>query len=216
MKFVRYGGLSSVKQKGYDASSEMFHSPPMKRGIYAFVWKHVEWFLLSGYEMDPWKPHAKYIWVRDSNGNRIPARPYDEKDIEYNAKYNDYLDAQDTKNSALANQLRQELGILNYRSAECPKTKETFYIKQKKRRVFDVSDDKEVWHHLSAHVKQEDVLGIKGEWILTTVATFRVALRKEGQKTRVEALAWVKRPYAELKPFHSHVKDHLEVFFEKI
>ena len=34
--FVRYGGLSLVKQKGYDPSMPTFHSPPNTRGIYAF------------------------------------------------------------------------------------------------------------------------------------------------------------------------------------
>ena len=49
MKFVRYGGLSSVRQRGYDANSTGFHSPPARRGIYAFIWPYVEWFLLNGY-----------------------------------------------------------------------------------------------------------------------------------------------------------------------
>ena len=37
LRFVRYGGLSSVRQRGYDPSMPGFHSPPARRGIYAFV-----------------------------------------------------------------------------------------------------------------------------------------------------------------------------------
>jgi hypothetical protein len=46
--FLRYGGLSLRTQKGYDPHSERFHSPPARRGIYAFPQKAVELFLLGG------------------------------------------------------------------------------------------------------------------------------------------------------------------------
>jgi hypothetical protein len=44
--FVRYGGLSPVKQKGYGETR--FHSPPARHGIYAFVDPFIEMFLLGG------------------------------------------------------------------------------------------------------------------------------------------------------------------------
>jgi hypothetical protein len=50
IRFARWGGLSSVKQKGYDPSMPTFHSPPCRRGIYAFVWPYIETFILGGYE----------------------------------------------------------------------------------------------------------------------------------------------------------------------
>ena len=58
--FVRWGGLSLVKQKGYkphlanppftDFGEYMssLHSPPARRGIYAFIWPYVDIYLLSG------------------------------------------------------------------------------------------------------------------------------------------------------------------------
>ena len=50
MKFIRFGGLSSVKQKGYtnDESEIYVHTPPARRGIYAFTYPYVEPFLLGG------------------------------------------------------------------------------------------------------------------------------------------------------------------------
>jgi len=58
--FVRWGGLSLVKQKGYkphlvEAPFTDFgeylaspHSPPARRGIYAFIWPYIDIYLLSG------------------------------------------------------------------------------------------------------------------------------------------------------------------------
>lgn len=45
--FVRYGGLSLVKQKGYDPSMPTFHSPPSNKGVYAFPLKCIEFFLCA-------------------------------------------------------------------------------------------------------------------------------------------------------------------------
>lgn len=65
--FVRYGGLSSVRQKGYDVSMPTFHSPPARRGIYAFPWPYVEYFLLGSLTFVP----GRMVWVKDGKGNRI-------------------------------------------------------------------------------------------------------------------------------------------------
>ena len=48
IKFARWGGLSPVKQRGYDPSMPTFHSPPARKGIYAFVWPYIDIFLLTG------------------------------------------------------------------------------------------------------------------------------------------------------------------------
>lgn len=47
IKFVRFGGLSPVKQDGFNKSMPTFHCPPAKRGIYAFVKNYIEFFLLG-------------------------------------------------------------------------------------------------------------------------------------------------------------------------
>jgi len=46
--FIRFGGLSIKKQHGYSANSKTFHTPPAKRGVYAFPVKAIELFLLGG------------------------------------------------------------------------------------------------------------------------------------------------------------------------
>ncbi len=42
--FVRWGGLSPVKQKGYRKPSKIldFNKPPSRKGIYAFVWPLID------------------------------------------------------------------------------------------------------------------------------------------------------------------------------
>ena len=44
IKFVRYGGLSSVNHKKF-YKTDTFHSPPAKKGIYAFIFPYIEDFL---------------------------------------------------------------------------------------------------------------------------------------------------------------------------
>lgn len=43
MEFVRFGGLSPVKYR--EGAFPEFHNPPVKRGIYAFIWPYIENFL---------------------------------------------------------------------------------------------------------------------------------------------------------------------------
>ena len=49
IRFCRWGGWSSVNQKGYNPAMPTFHCPPYRRGIYAFVWPYIERFLLTGF-----------------------------------------------------------------------------------------------------------------------------------------------------------------------
>ena len=61
IKFCRWGGLSPVKQKGYDPKMPTFHSPPMRKGIYAFVWPYIETFLLTG------KTGNNHVWSKETS-----------------------------------------------------------------------------------------------------------------------------------------------------
>ena len=47
IKFCRWGGLSPVKQKGYNRDMPTFHSPPCRKGFYAFLWPYIDLFLLG-------------------------------------------------------------------------------------------------------------------------------------------------------------------------
>jgi hypothetical protein len=44
IKFVRFGGLSPVNHKKF-YKQDSFHSPPCKKGIYAFIFPYIEDFL---------------------------------------------------------------------------------------------------------------------------------------------------------------------------
>lgn len=45
--FIRYGGLSLVKQKGYSKTAKTFHAPPAPKGVYAFPIKAIDFFMCS-------------------------------------------------------------------------------------------------------------------------------------------------------------------------
>lgn len=67
--FVRWGGLSPVKQRGFKQTKSedaTFHSPPAKKGIYAFPVKWIEKFLLGGKDRTHERPrtfeHYGDIW----------------------------------------------------------------------------------------------------------------------------------------------------------
>jgi hypothetical protein len=42
---VRFGGLSPTSHKKFYKNGGTFHSPPVKKGIYAFIWPYIEDFL---------------------------------------------------------------------------------------------------------------------------------------------------------------------------
>ena len=75
IRFTRWGGLSSVKQKGYNPAMPTFHSPPCRRGIYAFVWPYIETFLLGGYGDNQQKWNKGEIRVVEETG-QIIEEPY--------------------------------------------------------------------------------------------------------------------------------------------
>jgi len=45
MEFIRFGGLSKVNYKKALKSKRTFHTPPIKKGIYAFIFPYIESFL---------------------------------------------------------------------------------------------------------------------------------------------------------------------------
>ena len=76
IRFARWGGLSSVKQNGYDPVMPTFHSPPRRRGIYAFIWPYIETFLLGGYTENQHKWN-KGLTVRiDEETSEVIQEPY--------------------------------------------------------------------------------------------------------------------------------------------
>ena len=76
MEFVRFGGLSSVNQKGYKPSMPTFHCPPLRRGTYAFPLGCEVPYLLGGNKNNVSRGMARF--VKDRMGNRISTDDNDE------------------------------------------------------------------------------------------------------------------------------------------
>ena len=89
IKFARFGGLSSVNQRGYKSNPDSFHGPPCRRGFYAFVWPHYDFFLLSNGKttMNPWNIGTKFRYVKDAKGNVIDDKHPEFKELSGKHKY---------------------------------------------------------------------------------------------------------------------------------
>ena len=70
--WVRYGGLSPLAQEKFvrDPEQRTFHSPPCRRGIFAFPSGYVERFLL-GATCAPGHVSHKTRWLRDETGEKL-------------------------------------------------------------------------------------------------------------------------------------------------
>jgi len=151
MWFVRFGGLSPVKQDGYVAReehdpldpkydllcSQPFHAPPARHGVYAFVWPYIDTFMLGGRNFDS----RRMEWVKDKNGNHISESHSDFK------KHKDPWMEKD-------------------------KAGEWCVVKHKKPKKFQHSGN--LWHHLD--VPHNEVLAAKHSWTLTNTRAFKKAL----------------------------------------
>jgi hypothetical protein len=155
LTFVTYGGLSATKQLGYK-KSDTFHSPPAPKGIYAFVWPYIEYFLLGGEDYVNPKLRGKrqrqrMSYVKDKDGNPITT-DHPEYD-KYSAR---------NKNWSMRTSSDDEdyKGVL-YRNANRKKFKY----------------DGPIWHHLE--VPEWTVLARRKEWVKTDMNAFIAAFRKE-------------------------------------
>lgn len=150
LKFVRYGGLSPIIQKGYDCKMPNYHSPPVKKGFYAFVYGYEERFLLGS---NIFQSH-RMEWIKDSNGNKINHKHPDYDHL--SDKFSGYLDRE--------------------RSDSEVETQDYFFLcKHKKKKIFSYSGD--VWHHLSSipFLHKE----AKGSWFLSDYDDYVELLLKE-------------------------------------
>jgi hypothetical protein len=194
-KFIRFGGLSSVKQKGYDPSMPGMHSPPARKGIYAFVWPHIVPFMLGGETWSGIKSkHSKMEYVKDKTG----------KIEEVNENLTDWTEVNFLK---------------KYSTVE--KDGKEVWIKPKQPKTFTYEG--EIWHHLGSHLKPNQIVKTKGSWYLTSYQDWEKAFEKEKHSILKQYhKIWLKDFKQELEkielnnPFRFFVKDHLEVFIEKV
>lgn len=195
--FVRFGGLSSVRQKGYDRSMPTFHSPPARRGIYAFPRGCIETFLLGKQWFDP----RRQQWIKDKHGNRIKS----ESELGYE-KYPWSFCARDAKAKREYDKL-----ISKYDDEEHVPTEELsalwgkhplYVCRLANEKVFKYTGN--LWHHLKT--KPSEVLERKGDWVLSTHGNFQQALRR---RMALEMAVKQSRGIG-------YSGDDLEVFIEKV
>lgn len=195
IQFARWGGLSSVTQKGYSPSMPGFHSPPARRGLYAFPWPYIETFLLGA---TVFKTH-RMEWVKDDAGNRI------------NDKHPDYsrLTKERAKKAYKAfgcrdpREFREEQALLAKGAKWDDLPDPTYYLARYVRpRKFDYAG--ELWHHLT--VKRGFEIETKGGWVKTDMDVYRDCLAREVGNIR----------HYRKRTGWGISLDHLEVFIEKV
>ena len=208
MKFVRYGGLSSVVQKQYisDDEEKTFHNPPLKKGLYAFPYGYIEFYLLSG-TLTPGHVSNKSYWLKDKNGNKIKSKDFFEydkikKELTIKKEWLPYLKYKKIKRS----------NIIKY---GLYKDNVGYVAVLNKPRIFLY--DGLLWHHLPVN----DFIDKKGSWYLTNMKTYVKAFNNYKHKTLKE-IHKIDKNLLKMNydPFTGQsitfVKDDLEVFIEKI
>lgn len=186
LKFVRFGDLSPVKQEAY--GQEGFHKPPARYGFYAFPESAIERFLLGKDVFD----NRRMVKVnpdtckKDDYGCPQAMQVWKDKKV-----YDLFLEMIDNKNTS-----SEQIEL--FRNLNC------YYVLHKTPKHFTYTGN--IWHHLSEHVLNVDVLSRKGSWVNTTYKAWLKAFQKEyaNIKTVKVTKGW------------DTAKDHLEVFIERI
>lgn len=206
MEFVRFGGLSSVNQKGYDPSMPGMHSPPARRGVYAFPLGCIEPFLLGGSRKTA-KGMARY--VRDKKGNKVSYA--DNPDLYTNREGRPFY----FQNGAVSLPDRNFYKVFSTTHGE--DEKEIFWVRPAPMKRFVHVG--EIWHHLGDNLSPVQILSRKGAWVLSDIDAYEEAFKKESIKLRQEsAKSWGTpgRISEVKKKFGWYSKDHLEVFIPRI
>jgi hypothetical protein len=228
LKFMRYGGLSSVNQRGYGNYAEDYHGPPASRGFYCFVWPYCELFLLGNGDTtsDPKYKGTKFSYLKDSKGNIINDKHPDAEAIGESGKYwgvntrewtNYYKNWPDYDSP----DYDEKSKALDEAWGDKPKY---VFTKKPKPKIFTYLGD--IWHHLGKHLKPYQILMTKGDWVKTSMFDYRQALDKEMHGCRKDSLndfvmdvksKWYHEAKRQGKnPFRWISKDHLECFIEKL
>lgn len=226
LKFARFGGLSSVNQRGYDSTPLSIHSPPCKRGFYAFVWPYYEFFLLGGglWTNYPWAIGTKFSYVRDVEGNIINEKHPEYEKLSEGYKYwsiptkdwyyfedkyrPDYDDPDyETKTEEFRDRCDTEFG-------DDPKW---VLVKKPSPKIFEYRGN--IWHHLREYTSPSGIIKEKGGWVLSSYDEYLYALDKDMHAARTSQSTQLnpsKMPYSTKNPYRGICKDHLEVFIEKL
>jgi hypothetical protein len=212
MKFVRFGGLSPVKQTHYETGEDKgFHNPPRRRGLYAFPYPYIERFLLGATD-DPTNISHKTQWLKDENGNKI-------KSEDFHGDYDPKTDKMTINPKYI--KLLKKLGIQQKDIWGTRGEDNISYVTVMKRpRTFEYDGD--IWHHLGHRLKPEQILGVSGSWTKSTMDDYFIALTLEFRSAKKDMIKTMKEYTAisdlmKKDPYKSHfAKDILEVFIEQL
>jgi hypothetical protein len=212
-EFIRFGVLSPMDhKKRYGGHG--FHSPPKKKGFYAFPHNGVDKFLLTATN-HPSNPSNKSYWLKDDDGNKITTRQFYEK--EYNEKTGNYI-------------IKIEyIKLLKKRNIQ---TKNIFDVMgedddidengwnrwyvcvYKKPNVFNYSG--EIWCHLGEYLTPDKIISEKGSWVKIEMDSYILALKKYTHSLRKDMMKTFGVDWKDKNPLNVFTKDILEVFIEKI
>lgn len=233
VKFVRYGGLSPIKQIGYDASMPTFHCPPARKGFYAFLWSYIEPFLLSGGTreiggIDGKSNRVKY--VLDENGDFLPenhkqgSKYFGVKSKEYRKICEEYSTWAKNRDKIFS----EGKGWMDVYAQIGTDPRDSFkgqgYVLatwNSKPKIFTVNEDGLLWHHLGHQLKPGQFIKEKGSWTLSKFSDYCHALHEEfhsmSSDNPFKVLGGKGQNFMKTKrPTFGFSIDHLEVFFEKI
>ena len=213
IKFMRFGGLSPVIQKGYTTNPDErgFHTPPARKGFYAFIWPYYDLFLIGGEysRLGTKYKNAKYEYLKDKNGNKIP--------YEFNENgtiLNDFL-----KKHCVQGKIGNfKRGYGEYEISWKIYEVNGFAAIKKRPKIFTHTG--ELWHHLNNKaIKPENIIEEIGDWIKTDYDVFVKALKKDKIENMTMQKRTVQREFIEItpkSPYKGIAIDHLEVFIERI
>ena len=231
IKFARFGGLSSVNQRGYKSNTETYHGPPSRRGFYAFVWPHYDFFLLSNGKTTsyPWAIGTKFSYVKDSKGNIIDDKHPDFDELSEGHKYWSIPSKSWSNHMDIWNDMEKNI---QFPSSEYDKAREEFdakwenenpnvgkyvFVKKPSPKIFEYTGN--LWHHLGEYLGPSGVIKQKGGWTLSSFDEYVIALKKDNHeaiKLQTHEYNQRKIPYSTKNPYNGVCKDHLEVFIEKL
>lgn len=242
IEFIRWGGLSPQKQthrKDKIKNNEIgFHTPPRKKGIFAFPYPYYDLFLL-GATSNPNNPSGKSAWLKDENGNKIVE---EDGDIDYKYVGNKEVTIVSPKIKNALKRVGSSVKDLRtvridpfmdngnckdeYNCDNCPISKEcderkvvSYLTYLKKPKKFKYNGD--IWCHFKEVAKQEDIIDSFDSWIKVDYQTYLKLFKlqkehdiKELKQSLNNNDIKIVDPY---KGGHITIcKDHLEVFIEKL
>lgn len=227
IKFVRFGGLSPLKQDHYESGEDKtYHNPPRRKGFYAFPWPYMSFFLL-GATYTPGHVSNKSSWILDKDGNKMDSEEFL---LEYDADSNPVWKPEvyaALKRRGLNHTLIWTQAEKEYDEND-PNPRKFYLVAIKRPKTF--SYEKEIWHHLGEYMQAKDIIETSGSWTLSTISDYRDAFatmkHKLLQDSHKDRSAWKKEgdsvtagvpnPFKRSNGWFTYCRDHLEVFIERL